>query len=384
MKKTFIGLIGCGKICSNYFECIEKFDHLQITACADINPAASKEKALEYNIPKACPVEELLDDPGIGIVLNLTIPAAHAEVSKAALLKGKHVYCEKPLALNRHDGRELLALAAQNGLRIGCAPDTFLGSGLQTCRSLIDSGTIGKPHAATAFMAGPGPESWHPNPSFYYQKGGGPLFDMGPYYFTALAFLLGPATRVTAISQISLPERVATCEEQYGLRIKVETPTHYGGLIEFECGALITAMFSFDAMGRTTHPHMEIYGSKGTLICPNPNNFDDPVLLKTTTDEEWQNIEHTHNHFSGRGIGLADMAHAIQENRPHRANGHLAYHILDIMQGFDESSQNRQPMEIQSACLKPEPMPSDFSDEDWLLPKPEPEKASEVDSSEKA
>lgn len=379
MTKISVGLIGCGKICSHYIECVEKFDHLQIVACGDINPQASRETAREYDIPKIYSVEELLDDPAIDIVLNLTTPAAHAEVSKNALLKGKHVYGEKPLALNRDDGRELLELAEQKNLRIGCAPDTFLGSGLQTCRQLIDDGAIGKPHAATAFMATAGVESWHPNPFFYYQKGGGPLFDMGPYYLTALAFLLGPAKRVTAISQISMPERVATCEEHYGARIQVETPTHYSGMVEYECGVLVTSMFTFDAIGRTTHPNIEIYGGEGTLVCPNPNKFDDPVLLKTTEDEEWREIEHTHNHYSKRGIGLADMAWSIHENRPHRASGQLGFHVLDIMQGFDESSQNRKPREIESTCQQPNPLPSRYSDEDWLILKPEPEPEDKAD-----
>ncbi len=379
MQKTKVGLIGCGKISSNYLECIKNFDHLEIAACADIHLEAANQTASEYDIPKSSFVAELLDDPAIEIVLNLTIPAAHVEVGKKALMKGKHVYCEKPLALNRNEGLELLALADEKGLRIGSAPDTFLGSGLQTCRRLIDDGAIGRPHAATAFMASAGPESWHPNPFFYFQKGGGPLFDMGPYYFTALAFLLGPVERVTAISQISMPERVATCEEHYGASIKVETPTHYSGLVEFECGALATSMFTFDAKGKSIHPYMEIYGSKGTLICPNPNKFDDPVLLKTTQDEEWRNIEHTHTHYAGRGIGLADMARAIRENRPHRANGQLAFHVLDIMQGFDESSQNREPRKIESACQKPEPLPIDISDHEWLKPKPPEEPDTDKD-----
>ena len=195
--KVKVGIIGCGNIFSAYAKGLRVFDILELAACADIDMARARAKAEEFNVPRACTVDELLADPAIEIVVNLTVPKTHAEVSLQIIEAGKHVYSEKPLAVTREDGGRILAAAKARGLLVGCAPDTFLGGGLQTCRKLIDDGWIGRPVAATAFMAGHGVEAWHPNPFFYYQKGGGPVFDMGPYYLTALINLLGPARRVT-------------------------------------------------------------------------------------------------------------------------------------------------------------------------------------------
>ncbi len=231
-SRTKIGVIGCGNISSIYLQADKTFEAIETVACADLIMERAKQQAAEHHIPRACTVQELLADPEIQIVVNLTIPKAHGEVGMQALAAGKSVYNEKPLALTRDEGRDLLNTAAKKSLRVGGAPDTFLGGGLQTCRKLIDDGWIGQPVAATAFMLCPGHEGWHPSPDFYYQPGGGPLFDMGPYYLTALINLLGPVKRVVGAARITYPERLITSQPLYGTVIKVNTPTHVAGILE--------------------------------------------------------------------------------------------------------------------------------------------------------
>ena len=278
-RKTKIGLIGCGAISGIYFKKLKEFEHVEVSACADINREASKARGKEFGIPKICSVRKLLADPEIEIVLNLTVPKAHAKVAFAALRAGKSVYNEKPLAVKRSDGRRMLELAAAKNLRVGCAPDTFLGGGLQTCRKLIDDGVIGEPVAAAAFMLCHGPEGWHPNPEFYYEVGGGPMFDMGPYYLTALVNLVGPIRRVTSMARITFPERLITSEPKKGKKIIVETPTHIAGIMEFANGAIGTITTSFDVYGGRL-PRIEIYGTKGTLAVPDPNGFGGEVWVR--------------------------------------------------------------------------------------------------------
>ena len=357
---TPIGLIGCGKISPAYLKCSREFDQIEIVACADLNPEAAQALATEYSIPRVSSVEELLNDGDIEIILNLTIPAAHTEVNRLALDHGKHAYCEKPFGLERDVARAVLNLAREKNLRVGCAPDTVYGPGIQTCRNLIDAGAIGEPTAAVAFCCGGGHESWHPNPSFYYQKGGGPLFDMGPYYLTALAVLLGPANSVSVMTKTTFPQRVATCEEQRGLKIEVEVPTHLTGIIAYANGVLATTAFSFDTVGGTHLPRLEIYGTEASLSVPDPNRFDGPIFLKEKGVDEWREIPHTHHHSFGRGLGLADMASAIRSGRPHRASGDLAFHVLDIMLAFHESAELKQTVSLQSSCQRPAPLPTDL------------------------
>ena len=337
-----------------------EFDDLEVVACSDLVRDAAAQLAEEFAIPSVCTVGELLDDPEIEIVLNLTIPAAHAPVNRQALVHGKYAYCEKPFGLDRKEGEAVLKLARENNLRVGCAPDTVYGQGTQTCRKLIDEGAIGEPTAATAFCCGPGHENWHPNPAFYYQPGGGPLFDMGPYYLTALAVLLGPANSVAAKTKKTFHERIATSEDSNGLVIKVNTNTHLAGIIEYANGVIATTTFSFDTMGLTNLPRIEIYGTEGSLSVPDPNRFDGPVQLRRKGDQEWSDIPHTHHHSMGRGIGLADMAHAIRTGRPHRANGELALHILDLMQSFDESQASGKHIKLTTTCQRPEMIPTDL------------------------
>jgi predicted dehydrogenase len=356
-QKAKIGIIGCGNISNIYLQSGNKFDILEVVACADIIPERAEAKAKEHNIPKAYTPEALLADPEIEIVVNLTIPRAHAEVSLAAVEAGKSVYSEKPLAINRKAGAQVLERAKARRVRVGCAPDTFLGGGLQTCRKLIDEGSIGQPVAATAFMMSPGHERWHPDPDFFYQKGGGPMFDMGPYYLTALVSILGPVRRVTGSAQIISRERTITSQPKYGQKITVNVPTHVAGILDFAGGAVGTIITSFDVWSAQL-PRIEIYGTEGTLNMPDPNTFGGIVQLRRAGENEWYEVPLTHGYTeNSRGLGVADMAYALRSGRAHRANGDMAYHVLDIMEAFHDASKEGRHIELNSQCDRPTPLP---------------------------
>lgn len=354
-RRVKVGIIGCGNISTHYLQGCRRFDILEVVACADIEVAKAEALAVEYGLA-AKTVPDLLVDPEIEIIINLTIPAVHAEVSLAAIAVGKNVQSEKPLAISRADGQKILAAAQEKGVRVGCAPDTFLGGGLQTCRKLIDDGQIGQPVGATAFMMGSGPEAWHPNPAFFYQTGAGPMFDMGPYYLTALIHLLGPVERVTGSTRISFPERIATSQARYGEQIPVEVPTFVAGLLNFVSGPVATLITTFDVVASTL-PCIEIYGSEGSLVGPDPNVFGGPVRLRRRGADAWQDVPLTHDPNVLRGIGVADLAYAIVYDRPHRTNGALAYHVLELMHAIEESSQKGHHIEIESRCEWPAPLP---------------------------
>ncbi|HEY5813464.1 MAG TPA: Gfo/Idh/MocA family oxidoreductase, partial [Terrimicrobiaceae bacterium] len=266
---------------------------------------------------------------------------------------------EKPLAIQREDAEKMLKLAREKALRIGCAPDTFLGAGLQTCRQLIDAGAIGVPIGATAFMTCRGNESWHPDPEFYYQLGGGPMFDMGPYYLTALVTLIGPVQRVTGAARISFPERTITSAPRFGSKIAVEVPTNIAVVADFANGAVATMLMSFDVW-ETNLPKIEIYGSEGTLSVPDPNKFEGPVKLWHQTTREWRELPLV-SAFSEnwRGLGVADLARALYDGTPHRASGDLAYHVLDIMHAVLEASREERHIELASSCERPAPVEPD-------------------------
>jgi predicted dehydrogenase len=356
-QATNVGVVGCGNISGIYLEAGKKWDILNIVACADLDMARAQSQAQKYGIPKACTVDELLADPTIKIVVNLTVPQAHAEVGLAALAAGKSVYNEKPLAIEREPARRMLDMARERGLRVGCAPDTFLGGGLQTCRKLIDDGVIGEPIGATAFMMSHGPEGWHPNPEFFYQPGAGPMFDMGPYYLTALTSLIGPVRRVTGSTRISFPERTVTSQPLHGTVIKVNTPTHIVGVLDFASGPVATLITSFDVWSSEL-PRIEIYGTKGTLSLPDPNTFGGPVRVRLAGESGWTEVPIAHGYTqNSRGLGVADMADAIRSEREHRANSELAYHVLDLMHSIHDASRQGRHIEMSSTCQRPEPLP---------------------------
>jgi len=357
--RTPIGIIGCGNISSIYLKRCGELANLRVVGCADLVPERARARAEEFKV-RAMTVDELLADPEIQIVLNLTIPKAHAAVALAALKAGKSVYGEKPLAVTREDGRRILALAKKNGLRVGGAPDTFLGAGLQTCRKVIDDGLIGKPIGATAFMMSHGPENWHPDPEFVYQVGGGPMLDMGPYYLTALATLMGPVSRVTGFARITFPERKILSQPKFGTMMKVEVPTHIVGVLDFAGGAVGTIVTSFDVWAAEV-PRLEIYGTEGTLSLPDPNTFGGPVRIKRAGDNDWAQVALSHPYAGNwRGLGLADMAAAIRSGRPHRASGALMFHVLDIMHAIHQASRESKHVKLRSGVDRPAAMPVDL------------------------
>jgi len=352
-----IGIIGTGNISDIYLKNLTGIfkERVNLIGCADLLQEKADTAAEKYNLRKRyASVDELLNDDEIDLVVNLTIPLAHYDVNGKALEQGKHVYVEKPLCETVEEAEALLALAEKNKLRIGGAPDTFLGAGIQTCRKLIDDDWIGTPVAATAFMGCPGHESWHPAPEFYYKRGGGPMYDMGPYYLTALVNLIGPVNSVMGSTSTPQKERKITSSEKYGEMITVDVPTHVTGLINFENGAIGTIITSFD-MWDSKLPGIEIYGTKGSLSVPDPNTFGGPVLLKRFDDSEWREIPFSHS-FSenSRGLGIVDMAEAIEEGRDHRASGNLTAHVLEIMQGIHVSSDKGTLYIMESTGIKPE------------------------------
>ena len=357
MDRTKLGVIGCGNISGAYCETAAKFPNVEIVALADLDPARARAKATEHGIARALSVDALLADPEIRIVVNLTIPAAHAAVSRRILEAGKHVYSEKPLATNRADAAALLALAGDEGLRVGCAPDTFLGAALQTCRRLIDDGHIGEPVAAAGWMLNRGPEGWHPDPEFFYQPGAGPMFDMGPYYLTALTSLLGPVRRVTGSARVSSPERTVGSQARRGQKFKVNTATHVSGVLDFASGAVGTLTTSFDVHGSNV-PFIEIYGLEGSLSLPDPNYFGGPVGL-CRAGERTFTAQPPRSPYDEtcRGLGVVEMAAAIAAGRPHRASGGMAAHVLDLMISFHEASESGRHVEPASTMQRPAAFP---------------------------
>jgi len=352
-----VGIIGCGNISGIYLKNMSQvFDILEVVACADLLMDRARAKAEEFGGVKAVTVRKLLADPAIDVVVNLTVPKAHGEVALAAVKAGKSVYNEKPLAVTRREGKELLKAAKAKGVLVGGAPDTFLGGGLQTCRKLIDDGWVGEPVAAAAFMMGHGHESWHPDPEFFYKPGGGPMFDMGPYYLTALVSLIGPVKRVTGSTRITFPERLVTSKPKSGTVIKVEVPTHIVGVMDFANGAVGTIVTSFDVWGGRL-PRIEIYGTEGSLSVPDPNTFGGPVAVKRGRGD-WAEVPLTHGYAeNSRGLGVADMAYALRSGRAHRANEQLTYHVLDLMHAFHDASDSGKHVMLESSCQRPAALP---------------------------
>ncbi|RED39315.1 Gfo/Idh/MocA family protein [Paenibacillus sp. VMFN-D1] len=344
------GIIGCGNISAIYLENLKKSPVVEVVAVADLVTERAQARAEEFGIANAYTVDELLGDQEIELVINLTIPGSHASIDLAALEAGKHVYAEKPLATSLQDGKRVVELAEQKGLRAGSAPDTFLGSGVQTAKAAIEAGKIGIPVAATAFMMGGGPEGWHPDPEFFYAPGGGPMLDMGPYYLTALVELLGSIRRISASVGAQIPMRTIGSGPKSGQLIQVQTPTHLAGTIDFKQGAIATMITSFDIKAGANLPWIEIYGTEGTLSLPDPNFFNGDVKLRPSGSSEWEVLtpvfESTQNE---RGRGVNDMVEAIRSGRKHRANGNLAYHVLEAMYAFEESSISGSHVVLESS-----------------------------------
>ena len=363
MKKTQVGIVGCGMISDAYFNASRKFPHLQVVACSDILPERARAKTEKHGVPSMSN-DELFAMPEIEIVLNLTPPKVHSKIALDTLNAGKHAYSEKPFGVDAEDAAAVVKLAEKKRLRVGCAPDTFLGGGHQTARKLLDDGWIGKPLSGTAIVMGRGPEKWGHAPNFY-DTGAGPMLDLGPYYMTALVNLLGPAKSVTAVTTKGFDFRTFGAEiaEEYRGRYKpydrypVNVTTHLTGVIEFQCGAVITVITSFDVI-RHGHSPIEIYGSEGSMQAPDPNGFGGPVHVFKPGYADWQTIPLAFGYNENfRSIGVADMANALRSGRPHRVSGELANHVLDLMLSFDRSSRSGRKVELATTCSRPAPLP---------------------------
>ncbi len=356
-----VGVVGCGNISPVYFEHIDtRYNVIEVAACADLVREKSQSSAERFGVPKVLTTQELMADPEVELVLNLTNPDAHAEVSLLAIDAGKHVYSEKPLAVKREDGQAILDSASAKGVMVGCAPDTVLGAGIQTCRRAIDEGAIGEPIAATAFMVNHGHEGWHPSPEFFYKVGGGPMFDMGPYYLSTLINLMGPVSRVTGSHRRTFDTRTITSEPLNGTVIDVDVSTHVVGVLDFESGAIATVITSFDIWGSDL-PRIEVYGTQGALSVPNPNLFEGAVRLKRAGERSWSDVPLAYKE-GGRGMGLAEMAWAIHQGRPGRASGEVANHVLDIMHAVHEASDQGSHVELATTCERPAMVPTGLAE----------------------
>jgi predicted dehydrogenase len=354
-----IGIIGCGNISPVYATTLGEFPWIEIAAFADGIPERAEKFAGRYG-GVALELTEMLRDDSIDAVVNLTPAHAHTSVSRLCLEAGKPVFSEKPLGTDFDEGRSLEALASERGLRLGCAPDTFLGAGLQAARKAIDRGMIGEPIAANGFMLGFGPEWWHPDPDSFYKPGAGPLFDMGPYYLTALVHLLGPARSISGSAKIGIAERVIHSKGRVGDVVQAATPTHVSSMIDFVGGASATLVTSFDVKA-TRFKTIEVYGTEGTLALPDPNTFGGPLKVRSIIADDWREIAlPVPNVPQQRGIGLADMLSATIAKRPHRASAELALHVLELMSATLRSSDEGRRIDLTTTCERPEPMRFDL------------------------
>ena len=382
--KVRVGIVGCGAISGAYLKMIPNFQIIEVVALADLYRDRCENRAKEFNLAnvKICTTEQLVADPRVEVVLNLTWPKAHVPVALQAVNAGKHTISEKPFGISLEEGKQLMAAAKAKKVMLGCAPDTFLGAGIQTARKAIDDGLIGRPVACQAFMLSRGVETWHPNPPFYYEPGGGPMLDMGPYYLTALMNLLGPIKRVCGFASIAIPERTITHKNKdgtpgpmFGNKITVTTPDHISGTIEFASGCIGSITTSFAAMF-TWHDRnpdgsiknlntydgaqpIMIFGTEGTLKVPDPNGFDGPVQVRREGDDQWREVPHAFVEGYGRAVGLADMCYAVRRpRRKFRANSQQALAVLEAMEGFLTSSQTGKAIKIKTRYERPAPMPA--------------------------
>jgi predicted dehydrogenase len=374
MNKVFkVGLIGCGHISETYFRAEKYFNNIKIIKCADINYVSAIKCAKTFKI-KALSVKELLKDKEVEIILNLTIPKAHYQVAKLALTNGKHIYSEKPLAINFKDGKDLLKLSKKKKLYIGNAPDTFLGGGIQKSKELVEKKVIGKVHLGNAFFAFPGVQSYHPNPEpWFAKKEGGPVIDMGPYYLTALVNLLGPAKKVSGSIVKGVKKRTIGIGPRKNKTFKVQCPTTYLSTITFQNGTVVRLTLSFDVIAHQKN-HIELYGKKGSMIVPDPNMFGGSVYVCKKFGDIWKEYK-TNKMLLGkinirsqssranessinanyRGVGLAEMAYSIENKKVNKCNGELSLHVLDIIQSTMKACKTGIPQSIKTTCKKPQP-----------------------------
>ena len=364
MRRIKVGIVGCGNISGIYLTNLTGMfaDRVEVVAVCDLIPEKALAAQKQYRIPRAYFTdEEIMADGEIELIVNITTPDQHCPVNLMALSAGKHAYCEKPLAVTRADGEKQVNLAREKGLLLGGAPDTFLGGGIQTCRKLIDDGVIGDVVAVNASMRCHGHESWHPSPAFYYQTGGGPMFDMGPYYLTCLVNLAGPAESVMAYTRVTFPQRLITSQPLCGTLVDVEVPTHIAGLIRFANGAIGTLTTTFDVFD-DHQACVEVFGSRGSLQVPDPNGFGGPVRLLREGGTRYEEVPIPFGYCqNSRGLGVADMCTAICEGRTPRADCAQTFHVLDAMCAFHESSDTGREVRLQTGFSRQPALPSDGS-----------------------
>jgi predicted dehydrogenase len=353
-----IAVIGCGNISSQYLKNLSAFPDVRLRFVADIDAGRAASQAASYGVPAWGSPDDALGREDVSLIVNLTVPAAHAQVTAAAIAAGKHVWSEKPLTLDVGSGRALLAAAAAAGLRVGCAPDTVLGAGLQSARRLIDSGAIGTPLSALTLLQGPGPQAWHPDPEFLFARGAGPLFDLGPYYLSVLATLLGPASRVTAVGRRQGPSRVIGRGPRAGTSFPVDVPTYVAALAEYVCGAAASLLFSWDSpLARSGF--VEVTGTEATLAVPDPNRFDGDLRVRKAGDGDWTVVPSS-GAAAGRGSGVVDMVRSIRAGEPHRASGELALHVLEMMSAIEDSAAGGAWLDLSTSFDMPHPLDADW------------------------
>lgn len=360
-----IGILGAGNISSRYAQGLSRaFPELTIGRIADVDVSRAEALATAYGVARFGTTEQLLADAEIDIVVNLTPPTLHAPTVIQAIEAGKNVYVEKPLATSLEDGRAMMAAAERNGVILGSAPDTFLGSAGQTARGAIDDGAIGTPIAASAFVRSSRAETWHPDPRFLFQPGGGPVMDLGPYYLAALINCLGPIERIAADARIGAPTRILGAENRAVDSLEVTVNTHAAAVLTFSSGAIATVMMSFDVWD-TDLPFLEIYGTEGTLSVHNPAHFDGPVRLKRHEDADWRTLEPVIAPFAElgmphqlqRGPGVNDLAGTI-DGDVQRASAAFGFHVLEAMLAFDRAADAKEVITLESTVERPAPATS--------------------------
>lgn len=353
-----VAIVGCGVISNQYLKSLTRFPDVKVVFCADLDTERARKQADEYGVPDAGSVEQALARDDVRLVVNLTIPKAHADVALGAIEAGKHVWNEKPLTLDVASATKVMITARNNNVRVGCAPDTVLGAGIQSARRLIDSGAIGTPLSALILFQSPGPESWHPDPEFLFAAGAGPLYDIGPYYLSTLATMFGPARRVAAVSRRARDTRVIGSGPRQGTRFGVEVPTYTSALVEYEAGQAAQLLFTWDSALKR-NGFCEITGTEATLAVPDPNRFDGDLKIRRAADDDWTVIP-SEGAAAGRGSGVLDMARAIAAGTPHRASGEMALHVLELMEKITSSGVTGSFESITSTFDTPAPLDAEW------------------------